>query len=78
MAFQVSPAIPVTGPLEYVGHRPPKRPKECLPHIADVLRETAAEIGLNRPTAAQVSHALGEYNLFSPDELAALEKEMPL
>lgn len=60
------------------GWTPPKRPKECLPHLADALRETTAKIGLDRPSAAQVIQALGEYNLFSPDELTAMEKEMPL
>lgn len=60
------------------GWTPPKRPKECLPHLVDTLRETAVEIGLDPPTAAQVTQALGEYNLFLPDELAAMQKEMPL
>jgi hypothetical protein len=60
------------------GWTPPKRPKECLPHVVEALREAAVEVGLDRPNAAQVRQALDEYNLFSPDELAAMEKEMPL
>jgi hypothetical protein len=55
---------------------PPQRPSECLPHIRKMLASAVAKVGLSMPTRPRIMTALREYNVFSPDELAALEKEI--
>ena len=54
----------------------PKRPSECLPTIRDKLKNTIKELGLNEPSEEEVMKALEEYKMFSPAELAELEKEI--
>ena len=55
---------------------PPKRPSECLPDHRKRLREAIKELGLNEPSKADIMKALGEYKMFSPAELAEMEKEI--
>jgi hypothetical protein len=55
---------------------PTKRPCECLPDRRRKLREAIKELGLNEPTKANIMKALGEYKMFSPEELAEMEKEI--
>jgi len=55
---------------------PPKRPSECLPDHRKRLREHIKELGLEEPTKANIMKALGEYQMFTPIELAEMEKEI--
>jgi hypothetical protein len=55
---------------------PPKGPSDCLPDHRKQFAAAVAEVGLTMPSRPQIMTALREYNVFSPDELAALEKEI--
>ena len=55
---------------------PPKRPSECLPDLRKRLREAIKEPGLKEPSKADIMKALGEYKMFSPADLADMEKEI--
>jgi hypothetical protein len=65
----------VPGETLSVGN-PPRRPRECLPDRRNRLREAIKDIGLNEPTTAEIMKALSEYKMFSPAELAEMEKEI--
>ncbi len=55
---------------------PPKRPCECLPDRRRKLLEAIKELKLREPSKPDIVKALGEYKMFSPAELAELEKEI--
>jgi hypothetical protein len=54
----------------------PRRPSECLPDHRKRLREAIKELDLNEPPKADIVKAVGEYKMFSPAELAEVEKEI--
>ena len=56
--------------------KPPSRPSECLPDHRKRLREAIKELGLNEPSTGNIMKALGEYKMFTPAELAEIEKEI--
>lgn len=56
----------------------PKRPSECLPDHRKQLRQLFQELGLKEPSKADIMKALGEYKMFSPKELAEMEKEIAI
>lgn len=55
---------------------PPKRVRDCLPHIAGRLRNTIHELGLKEPSGKEVVRALEEYKMLTAAELAELEGEI--
>lgn len=55
---------------------PPKGPADCLPDHRKQVAAVVAEVGLTMPTRPQIMTALRDYNVFSTEELAALEKEI--
>ncbi len=52
------------------------RPRECLPHWRERLRETIAALHLKEPAKADVVKALDDYKMFSTTELAELSAEV--
>lgn len=54
----------------------PKRPSECLPDHRKRLREAIKELGLEESPKPNIMKALSEYKMFSPKELAEMEKEI--
>jgi hypothetical protein len=49
-----------------------------LPDRRKRLREFIKELGLDEPSKADIMKALGEYKMFTPVELAEMEKEIAI
>lgn len=61
-----------------LGGKPVARHSECLAPMRDKLRGALTELRLTRPPKQHVMKALEEYNMFSPEEMVELEKEIVL
>jgi hypothetical protein len=53
-----------------------RRPSHCLPSFKARLKSAIKQVGLKEPPLRDVRKALEEYRMFSPAELAELEKEV--
>lgn len=54
----------------------PKRPRECLRTVAQKVRDTFAEVGLDEPSRKDIMEALEHYRMFSDKELAEFRAEI--
>ena len=56
--------------------KPPSRASECLSILKNKIKKEIEDLGLDEPFKVNIIDALLEYNMFSPLEMAEIEKEI--
>jgi hypothetical protein len=54
----------------------PKRPRECLPSLSQMVKKTFVDVGLAEPSKKDILEALEHYQMFTDEDMAGFQNEL--